>query len=44
MAGVGRVLVTGMSGLIGNALRKRLDGRLPLRALNRRDIAGVECR
>lgn len=44
MAGVGRVLVTGMSGLIGSALRKRLDGRLALRALNRRDIAGVECR
>jgi nucleoside-diphosphate-sugar epimerase len=43
MAG-GRVLVTGMSGLIGGALRKRLEGRMPLRALNRRDIPGVDCR
>jgi nucleoside-diphosphate-sugar epimerase len=38
-----RVLVTGMSGLIGGALRKRLEGRYPLRALNRRDLPGVEC-
>ena len=38
------MLVTGMSGLIGSALRKRLEGRLPLRALNRRDIANVDCR
>jgi nucleoside-diphosphate-sugar epimerase len=40
----GRVLVTGMSGLIGGALRKRLEGRVPLRALNRREIPGVDCR
>jgi len=39
-----RVLVTGMSGLIGSALRARLEGRVTLRALNRRDIAGVDCR
>lgn len=38
-----RVLVTGMSGLIGSALRARLDGRVPLRALNRRDLPGVPC-
>jgi uronate dehydrogenase len=38
-----RVLVTGMSGLIGGALRKRLEGRYPLRALNRRDLSGVAC-
>ena len=39
-----RVLVTGMSGLIGTALRSRLEGRVSLRALNRRDILGVDCR
>ena len=38
-----RILVTGMSGLIGGALRKRLEGRYALRALNRRELAGVEC-
>src|SRR5229473_1713238 len=37
-----RVLVTGMSGLIGTALRGRLEGRWALRALNRRAVAGVE--
>ena len=30
-----RVLVTGMSGLIGRALRKQIEGRFELRALNR---------
>ena len=39
-----RVLVTGMSGLIGGALRKRLEGRVILRALNRREMVGVDCR
>ncbi len=39
-----RVLVTGMSGLIGGALRKRLEGRVALRALNRRELVGVDCR
>ena len=38
-----RILVTGMSGLIGSALRKRLEGQYPLRALNRRDIPDVPC-
>ncbi len=36
------VLVTGMSGLIGGAVRRRLEGRYRLRALNRGDLAGVE--
>jgi nucleoside-diphosphate-sugar epimerase len=37
-----RVLVTGMSGLIGEAVRRRLEGRFARRALNRRPVAGVE--
>jgi NAD+ dependent glucose-6-phosphate dehydrogenase len=37
------VLVTGMSGLIGGALRKHLAGRYELRALNRRVVEGVPC-
>ena len=37
-----RVLVTGMSGLIGAAVRRRLEGRWALRALNRRAVTGVE--
>jgi len=37
-----RVLVTGMSGLIGTAVRARLEGRWGLRALNRRPVTGVE--
>src|SRR5262245_9505561 len=37
------VLITGMSGLIGGALRRRLGPRYALRALNRTRIAGVEC-
>ena len=37
-----RVLVTGMSGLIGRAVRRRLEGRAVLRALNRRPVEGVE--
>lgn len=36
-----RVLVTGMSGLIGSAVRERLAGRYELSALNRRPVAGV---
>ncbi|MBI4634773.1 MAG: NAD(P)-dependent oxidoreductase [Candidatus Rokubacteria bacterium] len=35
------VLVTGMSGLIGGAVRKRLAGKYELRALNRRPVDGV---
>src|SRR4029450_3096283 len=38
-----RILVTGMSGLIGGALRRRLEGRYALRGLNRTELAGVEC-
>jgi len=38
-----RVLVTGLSGLIGGALRPHLDGAYALRALNRRPVPGVEC-
>jgi len=37
------VLVTGMSGLIGGALRRHLEGQYDLRALNRRPVAGVSC-
>jgi len=37
------VLVTGMSGLIGRALRKQLEGRFDLRALNRGAVEGVPC-
>ena len=37
------VLVTGMSGLIGGAVRKHLAGRYELRALNRRAVEGVPC-
>jgi nucleoside-diphosphate-sugar epimerase len=38
-----RVLVTGMSGLIGGALRRHLEGTYELSALNRRPIPGVAC-
>ena len=37
------ILVTGMSGLIGNAVRNRLESKYTLRALNRRHISGLEC-
>ena len=37
------VLVTGMSGLIGGALRKHLGSRYELRALNRGAVEGVAC-
>src|SRR5213593_3147533 len=37
------VLVTGMSGLIGGALRSHLAARYELRALNRRPVEGVPC-
>jgi uronate dehydrogenase len=36
-----RVLVTGMSGLIGGVVRARLEGRYTLSALNRRRLEGV---
>lgn len=38
-----RLLVTGLSGLIGGALRQALTGTYTLRALNRRAVPGVEC-
>jgi nucleoside-diphosphate-sugar epimerase len=37
------VLVTGLSGLIGRALRKQVDGRYDLRALNRSAVEGLPC-
>lgn len=36
-----RVLVTGMSGLIGGTVRKHLEGRYDLTALNRSQVHGV---
>ena len=36
-----RILVTGMSGLIGGAVRKRLEGRYELTALNRSHIPAM---
>src|SRR5687767_5171065 len=38
-----RVLVTGMSGLIGGAFRQACEGQYAMRALNRRAVPGVEC-
>jgi nucleoside-diphosphate-sugar epimerase len=38
-----RVLVTGLSGLIGRALRKQIEGRVELSALNRRAVDGIPC-
>ena len=35
------ILITGMSGLIGSAARKRLESRARLTALNRSDVPGV---
>ena len=37
------VLITGMSGLIGSVVRQHLEDKYVLSALNRRDVAGVEC-
>ena len=37
-----RLLVTGLSGLIGGALHKHLGTNYPIRALNRRAVPGVE--
>lgn len=37
------VLVTGLSGLIGGAVRRGLEDRFALRALNRRPVEGVPC-
>jgi nucleoside-diphosphate-sugar epimerase len=38
-----KVLITGMSGLIGGVVRKQLEGRYDLRALNRSEVPGVTC-
>lgn len=38
-----KVLVTGMSGLIGGAVRRQLEGKYELCALNRRPVDGVPC-
>jgi hypothetical protein len=38
-----RVLVTGLSGLIGRALRNQIEGRVELSALNRRAVDGIPC-
>ena len=38
-----KVLITGMSGLIGGALRRHLEGRYELTALNRGALSGVRC-
>ena len=38
-----KILVTGMSGLIGSVVRNRLESKYTLRALNRRRISGLEC-
>src|SRR5262245_2206711 len=37
------VLVTGMSGLIGGALRRHLEGKYALSALNRQPVPGLKC-
>jgi uronate dehydrogenase len=36
-----KILITGMSGLIGGAVQRRLAGRYQLTALNRREVPGV---
>ena len=38
-----RVLITGMSGLIGNIVRRHLEDKYILRALNRRPLEHIEC-
>ena len=38
-----RILITGMSGLIGGIMHRALQGRYELVALNRRDVPGVRC-
>jgi NAD+ dependent glucose-6-phosphate dehydrogenase len=36
-----KILVTGMSGLIGGVVRQQLEGKYTLTALNRSDVPGV---
>lgn len=38
-----KILITGMSGLIGGVVRKQLEGKYELSALNRSNIPGVKC-
>lgn len=38
-----RILITGMSGLIGGIMRRELEGDYDLVALNRRHVPGVKC-
>jgi nucleoside-diphosphate-sugar epimerase len=38
-----RLLITGLSGLIGGALHEHLGATYAIRALNRRPVPGVEC-
>jgi nucleoside-diphosphate-sugar epimerase len=38
-----RILITGLSGLIGGALQRHLAGTYPLCGLNRRPVPGVDC-
>ena len=38
-----KVLVTGMSGVIGTAVHRELGDRYDMSALNRRDVPGVPC-
>ena len=38
-----RVLITGLSGLIGGALRRHVEGTYTLRGLNRRPVPGADC-
>lgn len=38
-----KILVTGLSGLIGGAVRRQLEGAYELSGLNRSDVAGVKC-
>jgi nucleoside-diphosphate-sugar epimerase len=37
-----KILVTGLGGLIGTAVRKQLEGGFELNALNRREVAGIK--
>src|ERR1017187_10012934 len=38
-----KILITGMSGLIGGLVAKALAPRYEIRALNRRPVEGVDC-
>ena len=38
-----KVLITGMSGLIGKALRAQMEGKYELSALNRSEVEGLPC-